>query len=301
MIHDDIMLSAGHCENVNSPFNLRVFINGLETEKGIYRTIQEVHAHPLYNKDVNNDYDFLIIKLHESALKDADGKDTGVQIVALNRDPSLPKVGQNLMASGYGTTYEGAPSTSDILMDVELQYVADEVCASQYKQDTYVPDLMFCAGVPEGGKDTCQGDSGGPIVIEGTGDSPTVLAGVVSFGTGCARKEYNGVYSRVSTVVDWIDEMICKLSDVPPAGCAEKPIKTLDSGPGKVTLTITYDGYARETALMFVQDSTGEQLYFQPYRAPNAVNRKTETWTFTDLGAGTYTLLFGDQGGDGFW
>lgn len=298
MIHDDIVLTAGHCESRETPFHLRVFVNGLESEKGVYRSIERMESHPLYNKENNNDYDFLILKLHQSALRNTDGKATGVTTVALNRDPKFPAVGQDLMAAGYGTTEEGASDTSKVLMDVKVQYVDDKTCGEQYGKDTYVPALMFCAGVPEGGKDTCQGDSGGPILIEG---NPTVLAGVVSFGIGCARKEYNGVYARVSSVYEWIDRMVCELSDVPPEGCPAKDVKTIEQGPGKMSIKITYDGYAKETALMFVQDNTGKQLYYQPFNAPNAKNKQTETHSFTDLGAGTYSLVLGDEGKDGFW
>ena len=39
---------------------------------------------------------------------------------------------------------------------MEVKYVADSVCSSQYGTGMYVPDLMFCAGVEGGGKDTCQ-------------------------------------------------------------------------------------------------------------------------------------------------
>src|ERR1019366_492716 len=44
-----------------------------------------------------------------------------------------------------------------------------------------------------GGIDTCNYDSGTPLVVDG------VVAGITSWGVGCARPHYPGIYTRVTT------------------------------------------------------------------------------------------------------
>ena len=64
---------------------------------------------------------------------------------------------------------------------------------------------MVCAGFTEGGKDSCQGDSGGPLVVpRSSSDATAIIYGIVSFGTGCAKPNYPGVYARVAKYLDWI-------------------------------------------------------------------------------------------------
>lgn len=74
-----------------------------------------------------------------------------------------------------------------------------DTCADQYSSVNQVTDSMVCAGYTQGGQDACSGDSGGPLV-----DGSGTLVGVVSWGSGCARPNFPGVYTRVGNFIEWI-------------------------------------------------------------------------------------------------
>ena len=85
--------------------------------------------------------------------------------------------------------------------------ITNSECQSLYEGTFVISDSMLCAAYPDGGKDSCQGDSGGPFVCNDNGKA--VIAGIVSFGYGCAVPKNPGVYARVTKILDWIkDNMV---------------------------------------------------------------------------------------------
>ncbi|KYN50460.1 Transmembrane protease serine 7, partial [Trachymyrmex cornetzi] len=52
------------------------------------------------------------------------------------------------------------------------------------------------------------GDSGGPMVIQRARDKRWILAGIISWGIGCAAPNQPGVYTRISEFRDWINQIL---------------------------------------------------------------------------------------------
>merc|ERR1712179_99031 len=197
--NENYAICAGHCVDsldMNNPTGLLVVAgeHDRSTDEGTEQTVElsKIIQHEGYNANtISNDISLLKFATPLTM-------DDYVQGIA------LPEAGHTAsgecIVSGWGTTSESG-SSPDLLMKVSVPIVTDDECRDAYGQSE-IEDSMICAGVPEGGKDSCQGDSGGPFACSETGS--TYLAGVVSWGYGCARPSYPGVYTEVSYFVDWI-------------------------------------------------------------------------------------------------
>jgi secreted trypsin-like serine protease len=106
----------------------------------------------------------------------------------------LAAVGQTSTVIGWGSTSEGGP-LSPTLREVQVPILDDSACGGY--AGAYRTATQLCAGVTAGGKDACSGDSGGPLLV-GDGAGGLVLAGMVSYGLGCAEPGFPGVYSRIT-------------------------------------------------------------------------------------------------------
>lgn len=97
--------------------------------------------------------------------------------------------------AGWGATREGG-AQQRYLMKANVPFVSDASCSASYGGDL-IPAEEICAGYASGGVDTCQGDSGGPM-FRRDANNAWIQVGIVSWGYGCARPGYPGVYTQVS-------------------------------------------------------------------------------------------------------
>lgn len=149
-------------------------------------SVKKTFNHPGYSSSTN-DNDIALLELTSN---------TVYPPIEMATSP-ISVAGVPVQVSGWGTLTSGG-SSPDKLMWVQVNTADQATCKKQYSGG--ITNNMMCAGVPEGGKDSCQGDSGGPLVGGGK------LVGVVSFGSGCALKDFPGVYARVSNYQKWIAE-----------------------------------------------------------------------------------------------
>ena len=107
------------------------------------------------------------------------------------------------LVTGWGRLSSSGP-LADVLQEATVRTLSIEQCRRKYGQSR-ISDNMICAEEP--GKDSCEGDNGGPLAVLGQDGSYRQI-GVVSWGRGCARQGYPGVYTRLSSLLGWIQDRI---------------------------------------------------------------------------------------------
>lgn len=126
-----------------------------------------------------------------------------------------PAAGTPATVTGWGATSFGGGAVSELRQaTVQVLVGPGGGSCGDYGTD-YDVRATICAGTSQGGVDTCQGDSGGPFVVSVAG-SPT-LAGVTSIGNDCGQAAFPGIYSRVTTYLDWIRSVVPVLAAAPNA------------------------------------------------------------------------------------
>jgi len=183
LIRPNIVLTAAHCVGAtgnNTSITATLGVVDLQDPARVQIRSNYVHRAPGYNGDGK---DWALIRLQSSSnlpllpIATTTAYDNGTFTVA-----------------GWGAASEGG-GQQRYLLKANVPFVDDASCRSSYP--SLIPAEEICAGYPQGGTDTCQGDSGGPMFRRDANNN-WISVGIVSWGNGCARPNYPGVYTQVS-------------------------------------------------------------------------------------------------------
>ncbi|KAL1115628.1 hypothetical protein AAG570_005918 [Ranatra chinensis] len=200
LISDVHVLTAAHCLYGLRPYEVDVVFsesNHVDTDEGMSdrRAVIRIATHRNYNRPRKWNNDIAILTLDFPA-----PVGTSAVPVCLPK-PGLSFEGDHGYIAGWGRTSEDGSSSMDLQI-ARVPILGREQC-SKLAGYANITDDMMCAGHLHGGVDACQGDSGGPLLIADE-SGRTVIAGIVSWGIGCARPYKPGVYTRVNNFISWI-------------------------------------------------------------------------------------------------
>ncbi|GAB0087381.1 serine protease snake-like isoform X1 [Sergentomyia squamirostris] len=207
LIADDMVLTAAHCTTIRGTQPKYVLLGDLNIARQDDDSdpqqflIKDIIRHPEYRS---------ASKYNDIALMRIDGRPRLNKYVR----PACLWQSENInytktVATGWGQIDFSGPK-SDILLKVTLDIIPNNQCAPLFeinrKLQQGIVNTQMCAGYLDGGRDTCQGDSGGPIQVVTPGNICIFhVVGLTSFGKSCGGANAPGVYTRVSSYLDWIE------------------------------------------------------------------------------------------------
>ncbi|XP_034484442.1 tryptase beta-2 [Drosophila innubila] len=111
------------------------------------------------------------------------------------------------VATGWGKANISGDLSNELLK-TRVPLHQNRRCKDAYGSFVNIHGGHLCAGQLNGQGGTCVGDSGGPLQCRLSRDGPWILAGVTSFGSGCALENFPDVYLRISYYLNWIEDTI---------------------------------------------------------------------------------------------
>ncbi len=205
LVHPHWIVTAAHCVIGSTPDSLDVVLgaHNLNQPVNIQRIeVSEIIVHPNYlDSGFTLNFDIALLRLKQPA-------DERFTVLPLIDDAALENTGIIARTMGWGTTSAQQNISPTALQEADIPLVALSTANATQANRQTLTNQMLAAGFAEGGIDSCQGDSGGPLMVPYPLPPHWALAGVVSFGTGCAEPNTYGLYTKVSVFRDFVLEHI---------------------------------------------------------------------------------------------
>lgn len=185
LITNKCVLTAAHCVSGVPASSLSINAGTSKlSDSGLQRQVQKTFVSSFYSP-LTLDMDVAILKLAEPL--------SGPNIATISLCSQRPGNNEFVRISGWGITNENNQMPPNQVRTTNVRVIAKSECMKSYAGKAYISSTMFCASIP-GQRDSCSGDSGGPVVYNGQ------VCGIVSWGFGCGRQEFPGVYTNVASM-----------------------------------------------------------------------------------------------------
>ncbi|KAJ9582576.1 hypothetical protein L9F63_023082, partial [Diploptera punctata] len=197
IIDERHVLTAAHCVYGLTASDIKVVVGDVLLDRShctsARRHVKEIYIREGYD---NNTFvnDIAILLLSRPFPVD----NTNIKMIRLALE--TPVQGTTCTVSGWGITDEDSQVLPNHLQAANMSLITN---CKNHKFSIYagtIQEGMICAG-DNNGIDSCKGDSGGPLQCEG------LLVGIVSWGDGCGKPYFPGVYTEVSHHYDWIHSL----------------------------------------------------------------------------------------------
>ena len=150
IISDSYIVTAGHCVQDAFASSITAHVGSTIILEGQSLSVSRIYQHPEYYENPSKEYvlnDIALLKLS----KRLDMTDQTLAIACLPKNDGVLASNTDLIAIGWGTTYEGSTDVSNTLQQVTVKYV--NFNTTWCSRVAYNASLQFCAGImPSGGK-----------------------------------------------------------------------------------------------------------------------------------------------------
>ncbi|XP_063992700.1 chymotrypsinogen B-like isoform X2 [Diachasmimorpha longicaudata] len=201
IISERWVLTAAHCVT-DGPRRYLVVLGETDQQKvrgqtylgqGVAMMTSTVVVHPQYAQDIN---DIALLYMPRTIPFGQNINKIGLSGRSYTEETL---VGKRALIMGWGNT--GQHRSSRDLQWAQIPILSGYECFRDWLQ---TGPSHICTQ-PMTGADACIGDSGGPLVI--ATNKGTMQIGIVSFGDDYCPSSRAGVFTRVSSFIEWIQQV----------------------------------------------------------------------------------------------
>ncbi|KAB1251790.1 Brain-specific serine protease 4 [Camelus dromedarius] len=205
------VVTAAHCfkGNLNKPAQFSVLLGAWQLGNPGLRSqevgIAWVQPHPVYSWKEGSSADIALVRLEHSI-------QFSERVLPICLPDSSVRLlpDTNCWIAGWGSINDGVPLPHpQTLQKLKVPIIDSGVCSRLYWRGAgqgAITEDMLCAGYLEGERDACLGDSGGPLMCQVGGT--WLLAGIISWGEGCAERNRPGVYISLAAHRSWVQRIV---------------------------------------------------------------------------------------------